>query len=58
MYWIPLALLLVSSPLSAIFIIGFNLEGLFHVPLALGTHERRTWLLVREQVLHPISTKS
>jgi len=56
--WMPLALLVVSSPLSAVFIIGCYWEGLFHVPLAFGTHERRTGSLVREHVLPPISTKS
>jgi hypothetical protein len=40
--WIPLALLVVSLPLSAVFIIGFYSEGLFHVPLALVTRERHT----------------
>jgi hypothetical protein len=48
--WMPLALLVVSSPLLAVFIIGCYLEGLFCVPLAFGTHERCTWLLVHEHV--------
>jgi len=55
--WMPLALLVVSSPLSTIFIIGFYLEGLFCVLLAFGTRERRTRSLVREHVLHLFSTK-
>ena len=58
MSWIPLSLLLVSSPLSAVFLIGCYSEGLFHVPLSLGTHERCTRSLVHEHVLRLISTKS
>jgi hypothetical protein len=56
--WMPLALLVVSSPLSTIFLIGCYSEGLFRVPLALGTCERCTGSLVREHVLHLISSKS
>jgi hypothetical protein len=56
--WFPLALLVVSSPLSTVFIIGCYSEGLFRVPLAFGTRKRCTGSLVHEHVLHPISTKS
>jgi hypothetical protein len=53
----PLALLVVSLPLSAVFIIGCYSKGLFHVPLEFGTRERHIGSLVCENVLHPISTK-
>jgi hypothetical protein len=53
-----LALLVVSSPLSTIFLIGCYSYGLFCVPLSLGTHERRIGSLVREHVLFLISSKS
>ena len=56
--WIPLALLVVSLPLSAVFLISCYSKGLFRVPLAHGTHERRIGSLVREHVLRPISSKS
>jgi hypothetical protein len=56
--WMPLFLLVVFLPLSAIFLFGFYSEGLFRVPLALVTCEIHTWLLVHEHVLHPISLKS
>ena len=56
--WIPLSLLVVSLPLSVVFLIGFYSEGLFHVLLTFGTHERHTGPLVCEHVLRPISTKS
>jgi hypothetical protein len=58
MPWIPLAILVVSSPLSANFLIGFYSEGLFRVPLAPRTRERHTGLLVYEHVVHLISSKS
>jgi hypothetical protein len=56
--WLPLALLVASSPLSTIFIIDCYLEGLFRISLALGTRERRIGSLVHEHVLRPLSTKS
>ena len=56
--WMPLALLVVSSPLSVVFIISCYSEGLFHVSPAFGTHKRHTGSMVCEHVLHPISTKS
>jgi hypothetical protein len=56
--WMPLSLLVVSSPLSVFFIIGCYSEGLFHIPLAFGTCEIHTGSLVCEHVLRPISTKS
>ena len=58
MSWIPLALLVVSSPLLEVFIIVFYSKGLFCVSLAFGTHERCTGSLVREHVLRSISSKS
>jgi hypothetical protein len=56
--WIPLSLLVVSSPLSVIFLIGFYSEGLFHALLASGACERHTGSLVHEHVLRPSSSKS
>ena len=56
--WMPLALLMVSSPLSTVFIFGCYSEGLFRVPLAFDTRKRHTGLLVHEHVLRLISTKS
>jgi hypothetical protein len=58
MSWMPLALLVVSSPLLVVFIIGLYSEGLFRVLLAPGTHERCTRSLVHEHVLCLISSKS
>jgi hypothetical protein len=57
-YWISLALLVFSSPFSVVFLIGCYSEGLFHVPLALGTRKRHTGSLVHEHVLRLISSKS
>jgi hypothetical protein len=37
--WIPLSLLVVSSPFSTIFLIGCYLEGPFHALLASGAYE-------------------
>jgi hypothetical protein len=42
MSWMPLALLVVSSPLSTFFLIGFYSEGPFRALLASGACERRT----------------
>jgi hypothetical protein len=56
--WIPLALLVVSSPLSTIFLIGCYSEGLFRALLASGACERCTGSLVREHVLRLSSSKS
>ena len=55
--WMPLALLVVSSHLSTIFITGYYSEGIFRVPLAFGTCERFTRSLVHEHVLRLISSK-
>jgi hypothetical protein len=55
--YMPLALLVVSSPLSTFFLIGCYSEGLFRVSLALGTHERCIGLLVHENIIRLISTK-
>jgi hypothetical protein len=58
MSWMPLDLLVVSPFISAVFLIGCYSEGLFRVPLALGTREICTGSLVREHVLRLISSKS
>jgi hypothetical protein len=48
MYWIPLSLLVVSSPLSEVFLIGCYSKGIFHVLLASGACEIHIGSLVRE----------
>jgi hypothetical protein len=58
MSWMPLALLVVSSPLSTKFLIGFYSEGLFHALLASNACERHTGMLVHEHFLHMSSSKS
>ena len=54
--WIRLSLLVVSSPLSAVFLIGFYSEGLFCALLASGACERHTWSLVHENPICPSSS--
>ena len=58
MSWIPLSLLVVSSPLSAIFLIGCYSEGIFRVLLASGARGILTRSLVHEHVLRLNSSKS
>jgi hypothetical protein len=58
MSWIPLSLLVVSFPLSAIFLIGCYSEGLFCALLSYDACERCTWSLVREHPIHLISSQS
>ena len=54
--WIPLALLVVSSPFSLVFLIGCYSEGLFCALLASGASERHTGSLVHEQPIRMISS--
>jgi hypothetical protein len=56
--WMPLALLVVSSPLSQFSLLAVYSEGLFRALLASGACERCTGSLVHEHVLHPSSSKS
>jgi hypothetical protein len=53
MSWIPLALLVVSSLLSTIFLI---LQDLFHTLLTSGACEGCTRSLVHEHIIHPSSS--
>ena len=55
MSWIPLALLVVSLPFSAVFLIVYYAEGIFHALLTSGACERRIGSLVREHLIRPSS---
>ena len=58
MSWMWLSLLVVSFPLSKVFLIGFYSEGILHALLASSACETCTGLLVHEHVLHLNSYKS